>query len=370
MNSDLTARLKDYALSFAKWRMRTNMRMRYRIYRKLQGMLGMNEALSRALERLWFNASEMGRHPFRPEALALKEWFERDRMGGTLSEAMAEWVPSSEIYMIRAGEESGTMAKALAAIQASGESARQMKEAIVYAVAYPCFILMMVSAVLWLFGVQLISNMRKYAPPKVVESIGPLANLSDFVMNWGVIILFTLVAAAVIISVTLPFWRGPIRVKFDQYPPWSWYRVWQGSGFLLGMSALLGAQVPLRRAIEILEEQGNPWMRERLTAAREEVLRGRNLGEALRLTGMRFPDTAVAVDLEILSERADVSAVIEQITQEWIRDQIDSLKVQAQVVRTAGMMIVGGIIGFSMYSILNITTAITSQTNSGGGYGY
>jgi type II secretory pathway component PulF len=133
----------------------------------------------------------------------------------------------------------------------------------------------------------------------------------------------------------------------------------QGSGFLLGLSALLGAQVPLKRSLEILEEQGNPWIRERINSARQEVLRGRNLGEALRFGKYNFPDPSVAVDLEILSERADVGSVIEQVTEDWMRDQIDSLKAQAVVARNVGLAVVGGVIAWTMMSIFSVVTELT-----------
>ncbi|MBI1273826.1 MAG: hypothetical protein GC131_07060 [Alphaproteobacteria bacterium] len=359
----------EYKLPMAQWRFRNNRNQRFRIYRKLQGMLAMNEALSRALERLWYNVSEMGKYPNRPAAIALREWLRRDRGGESFSEALAGWVPSAELYMIRAGEESGTVAKSLGAIQSMGESAREMRQAVMYAMSYPVFMLLLVAGVLWMFGVNLIQNMRKNAPPEVVESMGGLASMSDFIMAWGIPIMLALVVLGILVFVTLPFWRGMIRSKFDMVPPWSWYRIWQGSGFMLGLSSLLGAQVPLRRALEILEEQGNPWIRERIMAAREEVLRGRNLGEALRTGNMNFPDPQVAIDLEILSERADVGIVIEQITEEWIREQVDNLKTQSMVIRNIGLVIVGTVIAFAMLSILHITTVITSQsTRTGGGF--
>src|ERR1700743_679934 len=93
---------------------------RYRVYRKLEGMLKMNEALSRALDRLYLNASEMGKHPNRPSALALREWVLKDRAGGSFAVAVEGWVPTGELYMIRAGEESGTLAKSLRYIQEMG----------------------------------------------------------------------------------------------------------------------------------------------------------------------------------------------------------------------------------------------------------
>ena len=351
-----------------KFQFRSSRKHRFRVYRKLEGMLRMNEALSRSLDRLYLNASEMGKYPRRPAAVALRDWFIKDRAGVTLSEAMEGWVPTSELYMIRAGEESGTMAKSLASIQSVGEKAKQMKSAVSYAVGYPIFMLVLVGFVLWTFGVNLIQNMRKSAPANVVKAMGGIANVSDFINDWGITMVVLLIVIAVFITLTLPHWRGPIRAKFDMFPPWSWYRILQGSGFLLGLSALLGAQVPLKRSLEILEEQGNAWMRERINAARQEVLRGRNLGEALRIGKYNFPDPAVAVDLEILSERADVGSVIESVAQEWINEQILVLQAQAVVTRNVGMALVGGIIAWAMTSIFSVVGELSKGGGGGGGF--
>jgi len=329
-------------------------------------MLRTNEALSRALDRLYLNASEMGKFPKRPAAVALREWFLKDRAGVTLSQAMDGWIPTGELYMIRAGEESGTLAKSLASIQMMGEKAKQMKEAVSYAIGYPVFMFILVSFVVWTFGINLIANMRANAPKNVLAAMGGVAAFSDFITNWGLYVLGIIIITVIVITFTLSSWRGLIRSKFDLYPPWAWYRILQGSGFLLGLSALLGAQVPLKRSLEILEEQGNPWMRERIGAARQEVLRGHNLGEALRLSRFNFPDPAVVVDLEILSERADVGQVIEQVTEEWINEQILVLKAQAVVARNVGMALVGGIIAWVMSSIFGIVGELTKPGAGGG----
>src|ERR1700722_1484299 len=151
-----------------KFQFRTSRKHRFRVYRKLEGMLRMNEALSRSLDRLYLNAFEMCKYPNRPSAIALREWFLKDRSGIPLAESIEGWIPTGELYMIRAGEESGTMAKSLAYIQQIGEKARQMREAVIYAVGYPIFMFILVGFVLWTFGVNLIQNMRKAAPPRVV----------------------------------------------------------------------------------------------------------------------------------------------------------------------------------------------------------
>lgn len=362
--SEKKLNMDEMERNLTKFQFRLSRKHRFRIYRKLEGMLRMNEALSRSLDRLYLNTSEMGKHPRRPGAVALREWFLKDRGGVTLSEAMEGWIPTGELYMIRAGEESGTLAKALASIQKVGEKAKAMREAVTYAVGYPAFMVVLVSFVLYMFGVQLIENMRKSAPKNVVAAMGGVATLSDFIRNWGIAVIIGLLCLIALIVFTLPRWRGRLRSKFDMYPPWSWYRILQGSGFLLGLSALLGAQVPLKRSLEILEEQGNPWIRERINSARQEVLKGSNLGEALRVGKYNFPDPMVAVDLEILSERADVGQVIEQVTDEWINEQIDVLKNQAMVARNVGLFVVGGVIAWTMSSIFNVVVELSKPAST------
>ncbi len=71
--------LDDLERKITKFQFRSSRKHRFRVYRKLEGMLRSNEALSRALDRLYLNTSEMGKHPRRPAAVALREWFLKDR---------------------------------------------------------------------------------------------------------------------------------------------------------------------------------------------------------------------------------------------------------------------------------------------------
>jgi len=346
-------------------RIRTNQRERFRIYRKLQGMLAMNESLSRSLERLWYNVTDMGKYPERPVARALREWLNRDRAGASMAEAMEGWVPMNELFMIRAGEESGAVARALGVILGMGETGKAMKQAITQAVSYPLFMLVLIGVVLWMFGVNMIGPMKQFASPKIMEGMAGLVFVSDMIDNYGILMVLALVGIVVGLGLSMPVFDGPLRVKLDAYPPWSWYRIWQGSAFLLSLSSLLNANVPLKRAIEVLEQQATPWLKERLFLARQEVLRGRNLGEALRATRMNFPDPQVALDLEILAERADVADVMKQITADWMEEQIEKLRRQAQVTRFFGLIAVGSIIAWAMLSIIGVTTQISSSGSMG-----
>jgi len=353
--------LEDLSISMAQFSLRTNKKKRFRIYRKLQGMMEMNEPLPTALDRLWRNVSEDGTKTNRPEALGVQQWLERSRQGMTLAEMLEGWVPQREHMLMRAGEESGNVAKAITSIMAVDEAAERMRRAILSAITYPVFIFLLLAGVLWMFGVNLIEPLRKNSPPEVFEQMAGIAAVSDFIRDSGFTTICALAGLVMLVMFSLSRWRGKIRAKFDMFPPYSWYRIWQGSAFLLSMSALLTAQVPLRKCFEILLNGASPWLHERLESARQEILRGRNLGEALRAQGLNFPDPALARDLEILSERVDVARTMEILARDWLEEQTRALNSQAGMVRTVGMGLVGGFIAWAMMSIVGISQSIANK---------
>lgn len=351
----------DFSMKLAQFKMRSSKKRRFRIYRKLQGMMEMNEPLPTALDRLWRNVSEDGLKPHRPDAMGVQQWLERSRQGMSLADMLDGWVPAREHMLMRAGEESGNVAKAITSIMAVDEAAEKMRRAIMSAITYPVFIFMLLSGVLWMFGVNLIEPLRKNSPPEVFAQMAGIAAVSDFIRESGLFTLCVIGAFVALVVFSLPRWRGKIRAKVDMFPPYAWYRIWQGSAFLLSMSALLSAQVPLRKCFEILLNGAKPWLAERLESARQEILRGRNLGEALRAQGLNFPDPALARDLEILSERVDVARTMEVLARDWLEEQTRALNGQAAFVRTVGMGLVGSFIAWAMMSIVGISQSIASK---------
>lgn len=359
--------LEEYKSRWAKFSFSKDLKAQLRLYRKLAGMLNMNEALPRALERLWVTASYNGRRPHTPQAMALREWREGLQTGRSFTDAMSGWVPDRHIMILRSGEESGAIAKGLGAIEFIEKSTARMRAAIANAIGYPAFIFIVMFAVLWMFGNNLIRPMREFAPDSVKEKIAGLGAVTDFVQDYGLWILLVLGIIAAIIIFSLPRWTGKIRAKFDLYPPYAWYRIWHGSAFLMSMSALLAAQTPLSRALSILESRANPWLKERIFSARQEVMRGKNLGEALQADELGFPDETIVFDMIILAERADIATILDMVSREWLDDQIQMLESQSAAVRSAGMMLMGAVIGWAFMSIIGIAQGTAEMGNATNG---
>ncbi len=360
--------LDDIQYELNKVLFKGNLKAQLRLYRKLAGMLNMNEALPRALERLWVTSSYNGKKPNAPEAVALREWREGLQSGRNLTDTMSGWVPDRHIMILRSGEESGAIGRGLQSIEFIEKATSRMRSAISNAIGYPSFIFIVLFAVLWMFGNNLVTPMRQFAPEAVKEKIAGLGMVTDFVQEYGFLIFVIIGIIVSIVVVSLPRWTGKIRVQFDKYPPYAWYRIWNGSAFLMSMSALLAAQTPLSRALSILESRASPWLKERVFSARQEVMRGKNLGEALQTDNFGFPDEIIVLDMIILAERADVSTILDMVSREWLDEQILALEAQSAVVRSAGMMLMGGVIAWAFMSIIGIAqgTADMSNPTSGG----
>src|SRR3546814_18795379 len=84
--------------------------------------------------------------------------------------------------------------------------------------------------------------------------------------------------------------RPRIRIYLDKIPPWSIYRMLQGSTFLLNIAIMIKAGVRLQNILIMMDKTGSPWVRSRVGAALAGINSGLNLGQALPGTGYQFPD--------------------------------------------------------------------------------
>ncbi len=356
--------MADLIYEIQKAQFRGNMKMLLRLYRKIAGMLRNNESLPRVLERIWISASFNGQKPKAIQAVALKEWRQSLQRGMNLTDAMDGWVPVRHLMVLKAGEEAGALAKGLESIEEIEISAKKMKGAISAAINYPIFLTLLLYGILWGLGAQLVSQIRQYAPAGVQAKIADLAAVTDFVMNYGHFVILGLVLFFFFITWTMPRWRGEVRKSFDKFIPYSWYRIWNGSSFLMGLSALIEAQTALSRALTILESQASPWLRERIAATREEVMRGKNLGEALQSAGYDFPDKLIVYDMIVLAERSDIARVLEMVSREWMEDQIELLNIQGAFVKNFFLALLAGVIAWAFSSIMGIAQGVSDNPNS------
>jgi type II secretory pathway component PulF len=236
-----------------------------------------------------------------------------------------------------------------------------MAGAVLTAVGYPLFLLALLCVLLWIFSADAIPAFAEVKPMEswtgMAASMGILANS----VRLGLLpFLWFCAVLAAVVTWSLPRWNGHWRLKVDDLPPWSLYRLIQGAGFLGSLAAFLRAGVPLPEALRRIRLSANPWLAERIDATLFYVHSGYDLGEALHLAGHRFPARDIVEDLRIYASLGNLEDSMERITAEWIGQSLADLKALGDALKVLGMILVAATIAWVQIGIISVQQQLTS----------
>jgi len=335
---------------------------RLRTYRKISRLLTNSVPLARALETMYAHASHDGRKPKATEAVVISAWLRQVRNGKPLGVAIQGWVPEMDRLVIEAGEPSGDLPGAIENACFLYEGQKQIKGALYSSLAYPVVLFMMVIGFLFLFGINVIPKFETVLPRENWEGMGAqMAMLSDFVQSWFALVLGALVGLGILVAWSLPRWTGPLRVKFDRYPPYGIYKVMAGSGFLLGLAALTKAGVKTTVALRALMRDSKPWYHERISKTLGHVNNGLNIGEALYKTNLAFPDPETVNDLRTYATLDKFDEMLMRLGRENMEDSVARIKQQGQILKNAGIVLVGVTLAWLFLGIFSIQQQISAS---------
>ncbi len=365
---------------FAKIQFRTDSVKRLKIYFNLRCKVEMGIPLGEALQQLWENESDWDEdsreaaNPGATAAVALKVW--RDAVlsaSEPLSDAMSGWIPDRDRMLIRAGEASNTLDTALRVAEEMHTSEAGMQEAIFKSLAYPGAIIVLVGAVVWVFGIKLFGPLKKTMPPSAFSpELRQLMELSDFLEVAAVPLVISAGGVVVLIVTTLNVWTGRSRVWFERLPPWSLYKLWYESAFLRTLASLLRSGEGQKTALEQMMVTASPWLKERIRAIWLRVRDGDLIGDAIMKTSQRrkkgarlddtvafnFPRKEMGRDIKAVQNRDDIGGLIDLLTKNWVNIEVRRLNRLSQIIFYAGMVIAACIIGYMFQSIESIADSV------------
>jgi type II secretory pathway component PulF len=343
-------------------RMQFSGKTRLRTYRKISRLLKNSVPLSRALETMYAHASLDGRKPKNVEAIVLDAWLRQIKNGKPLGVAIQGWVPEMDRLVIEAGEPSGDLPGAIENACFLYEGQKQIKVALYSSLAYPCVLFAMVIGFLFLFGLNVIPKFETVLPRDKWEGVGAqMASMSDFVSTGFLPLLVALGGLGVLVGWSLPRWTGPLRVKFDKYPPYGIYKVMAGSGFLLGLAALTKAGVKTTVALRALMRDSKPWYHERISKTLGHVNNGLNIGEALFKTNLGFPDAETVNDLRTYATLDKFDEMLMRLGRENMDESVNRIKQQGQMLKNAGIILVGATLAWLFMGIFSIQQQISAS---------
>ena len=341
---------------------------RLELYRKLMALLRNRFSLMDALERLYAISSKDGKKPDDSTAIATAFWMQLVRNGSTFSEALKGWVPNTEILMLSVGDVAA-LDVALQHTVRVVEGMNKMRSLVWGAVSYPLFLMMMVSLLVWAVAQYMVPPMVDAVPGIIWRGAAKtLVDLSMFVDRHPIFLFSILPVVVIMFLVSFPYWSGKSRAKVDNMPPFSIYRIFIGVSWLLALSALVKAGMPVSKAMRALgNEDASPYLKFRVSRALMYVNNGDNLGEALYHTRLKFPDDEIIGDLRIYAELDTFPEALENLANNWLEDSIRQIEAIAGILNGVAILMISAFLAWTVWGTFAMQDQMVAGMGLGGG---
>lgn len=334
---------------------------RLKMYRKIASLMSNRFSLMDALDMLYRGASDNGKKPYEPMAIAIVSWMKTLQNGLTFADALRGWAPGRERLMLSTGDVSNLESALLNLIKVT-EGSTKMIRPIVGAIAYPAFLAMMSVLILYAIGVYMVPPMQEAAPNvRWSGTARDLVDVSEWIQVYWAVAFAALPVTMLVIYATIGIWTGKLRVIFDRMPPWSLYKIFVGISWLLAMAALIKGGTPVSSAMTALRRDANLYLREKIDKTLKYINNGDNLGQALYKTELEFPDKEIIADLAVYSELDNFEEAIDNLANEWLDESVYMIEQKASILNMMALLAIGGIIAWAVMGVFDMQDQITSN---------
>ncbi len=338
---------------------------RLKLYRKIASLMRNRFSLMSALDMLHDSASDGGKSPSEPMAIAIACWGRALNNGLTFSDALKGWAPDRERLMLSVGDVSDLEGALLNLIRVT-EGSTKMVRPIIGAIAYPSFLFMMAILIIYGIGVYMVPPMLDAAPGTNWTGLArDLVDVSAWIKDYWMVAFGSLPVVMLVIYATIGIWTGKIRAVVDNMPPYSLYKVFVGISWLLALSALVKGGTPVSTAMRALRRDATKYLQERIDKTLVFINNGDNLGTALKKTGLNFPDKEVIADLKIYSELDNFEEALEALANEWLEESVYLIEQKAAILNMVAILSVGGVIAWAVMGTFAMQDQITNQMGAG-----
>lgn len=328
-------------------------RRRLDLYRNLEMITNSGVSLNETVRLL---ASKFRKHtPHSAVPLILDDWLKTMAMGRTFNQAITPWVPGWEILLLRAGGSTqiGHMLKYVAELS---ENIIRLKSGLVSSLRYPLFALMMLFALMGVFAYYVIPNLISFMSPDQWPQITKnLYVFTTFITENSVYLLILLVALCVGIGWTLGNMRtSRLRRILNHLPPWSIYKQFHSSIFLLSLASLLRSGVSFGHALETIRGGSSKYMSSVLIMMQAKLQAGKRAGEAIQ---SEIFDNETLINLEVYADTDKLEEGIFVLAEEQLEKQIKKL---ADATKMLGNLILLLVVGFIIWNYMGLIALQTS----------
>ncbi len=348
---------------FEQWFIRAQFsgKARLRIYRKMSRLQKNGISMPDALRTMWNHESQDGKKKTKPAAMALEAWRKQIENGKILGIAVQGWVPENDRIVIEAGERAGSLAQALDDAIFIYQGQKRIKQALIAGLAYPIVLFFTAIGLLTLVGTNIVPTFESILPRDRWTGAGAsMALLADFVNVAMIPALVGLAFLIVAIIWSMPRWTGRARVRMDRFPPYSLYKLVQGSGFLLSFATMVKAGIKTTDALRLMQRDASAWLTERLSKTLNIMNNGANIGEALFRSRLEFPDQETANDLRTYAGLDKFDEALVVIGRENLEETVHRIEQQSAAMRNVGILALAMVFAWIASGIFSLQQQMTA----------
>ena len=343
-------------------KMAFNAKTRDRIYLKIQQLVKNGMTPIDAIQTII--SQQEDRKGQQPLVSLLKRWHEKLLNGQKFASAIEDDVSASDRTLISAGEESGKIENAIENILFLNNSTKRMKSVIKGGLAYPALLFGIAIALLYFVSTQLVPVYAEFADPKTWEGaayslyVGSVFTI--YILPFIIIGLFMLGAISVY---SLPRWTGPIRQSFEKIIPYSIYKLYHGTSFIVALSSLIAEGTKSDMAIKIIAKDRSPWFQERMNAILDRMENGEKFAEAMFNSGYEFPDAEVVDDIRAFQDSKSFDVLLTNLAKDAIETSIRRISGIVQVLKIIGMVAFALVLVWYILGMFGMNSVVTNMAN-------
>lgn len=337
---------------------------RRRFYGKVAKLLSNGVPIRRALQTISTLRLKL-KGPKDYGYLVLDDLIASIENGSSFGKALEKWAPASECMLISAGERGGDLIEGLGTAVALMESKNEIRGTIIGSLIYPVVLLCLAFGIAYLFGQQVFPKFFAIAPEDKWTGFARYGiYFSHFVEDYLITAVASVAALITVIFTSLPIYDGRLRVKLDKYPPYSLYRIVNGSVFIIALSALVRSGERIEDALTNLSKNTSSWLRSRIELTLEQIRQGFNLGESLERIKKGFPDDEMVEDLIVYAQLSGVEAALRKMGVEAQDKAISAVRNGSKVIFVVLFLTVACLLAFLIGALLSMQMQITTIIKS------
>lgn len=328
---------------------------RVNLYRNLEMITGSGVSLNETIRLLSTKFRKYMPRSYMP--LIMDEWLKSMAQGKSFVQALAPWTPGWEMLLLRAGG-TAQMSQMFKYVAELSNSIIRLKSGLVAAIRYPMFALLMLFALMYVFSYYVIPSLSTFLSPDKWPPV--TKNLFEFTefftqhMIW--VVLFMMAFVALIMRSMTQLRSGPLRRILNKVPPWSIYKQFHGSIFLLSLASLLRSGVSISQALDMIRTGSSPYVASLLIVMQAKLQAGRSAGEAIQ---SELFDTETQINLEVYADTDKLEEGIQVLAQEQLEAQIQKLAAAAKVMGNFILLLVVGFIIWNYMGLIALQSSLT-----------